>query len=152
MPAPAHAVARLARTRADRKATTNSPSPSERRNPTGPANQPRSACSWSASQRNASSTGAPPTAATIIAPGWAHWSIGDYTGDKTTDAGTTVEVREWNDDTFGVFPLPGTTEVALPHSAITDTEALALPEPEMEAAAPAYGCRDKIDDTVYLTN
>ncbi len=51
-----------------------------------------------------------------------------------------------------IFPLPGTTEVALPHSTVTDTEALALPEPEMEAAAPAYGCRDKIDDTVYLTN
>lgn len=41
-------------------------------------------------------------AATIMAPGWAHWSIGDLVekdGEK---------VREWDDDTFGVFPLPGT--------------------------------------------
>ena len=36
-------------------------------------------------------------AATIMAPGWAHWSIGDLVDDK----------RVWNDDTFGVFPLPG---------------------------------------------
>lgn len=36
-------------------------------------------------------------AATIMAPGWAHWSIGDLQGDK----------RVWNDDTFGVYPLPG---------------------------------------------
>ena len=65
---------------------------------------------------NNDKTGAPPTAATIIAPGWAHWSIGDYTGDKTNDDGTTVEVREWNDDTFGVFPLPGTTAARPPRS------------------------------------
>ena len=59
---------------------------------------------------NNDKNGNPPTAATIIAPGWAHWSIGDYKGDKTKDDGTTVEVREWNDATFGVFPLPGTQE------------------------------------------
>ncbi|REJ07661.1 extracellular solute-binding protein [Microbacterium bovistercoris] len=47
--------------------------------------------------------GAAPTAATIIAPGWAHWSVGDYKGDD--DKGN--EKREWNDATFGVFPLPG---------------------------------------------
>ncbi|HMR50786.1 MAG TPA: extracellular solute-binding protein [Arachnia sp.] len=41
-------------------------------------------------------------AATIMAPGWAHWSIGDL---ATNDAGDPV--REWNDDTFGVFVLPG---------------------------------------------
>jgi N,N'-diacetylchitobiose transport system substrate-binding protein len=41
-------------------------------------------------------------AATIMAPGWAHWSIGDLTKKDGKD------VREWNDDTFGVFALPGT--------------------------------------------
>ncbi len=55
---------------------------------------------------NDDKTGAPPSAATIIAPGWAHWSIGDYTGDNEEGA----EIREWNDDTFGVFPLPGVEE------------------------------------------
>ena len=58
---------------------------------------------------NNDKSGAPPTAATIIAPGWAHWSIGDFKEEKKNDDGTTTEVREWNDDTFGVFPLPGTT-------------------------------------------
>ena len=51
-----------------------------------------------------------------------------------------------------IFPVPGATEVALPQSPVTETEALALPEPEMEAAAPAFGCRKKYDETVYLTN
>lgn len=55
---------------------------------------------------NNDKNGAAPTAATIIAPGWAHWSIGDYTGDNDKGA----EVREWNDATFGVFPLPGAEE------------------------------------------
>lgn len=41
-------------------------------------------------------------AATIMAPGWAHWSIGDLVKN---DEGK--EVRQWNDDTFGVFALPG---------------------------------------------
>lgn len=41
-------------------------------------------------------------AATIMAPGWARWSIGDLV---TNDDGD--QVREWNDDTFGVFALPG---------------------------------------------
>ncbi len=36
-------------------------------------------------------------AATIMAPGWAHWSIGDLKNDK----------RVWNDGKFGVFVLPG---------------------------------------------
>ena len=40
-------------------------------------------------------------AATIMAPGWAHWSIGDLVKKDGKD------VREWNDDTFGVFALPG---------------------------------------------
>lgn len=55
---------------------------------------------------NNDKSGAAPTAATIIAPGWAHWSVGDYTGDNDEGA----ELREWNDDTFGVFPLPGLEE------------------------------------------
>jgi len=41
-------------------------------------------------------------AATIMAPGWAHWSI----GDKGVDAKGAV-TRTWNDATFGTFPLPG---------------------------------------------
>ncbi|MDR3070713.1 MAG: extracellular solute-binding protein [Propionibacteriaceae bacterium] len=41
-------------------------------------------------------------AATIMAPGWAHWSIGD---PVKNDKGETV--REWNDKVFGVFALPG---------------------------------------------
>jgi N,N'-diacetylchitobiose transport system substrate-binding protein len=40
-------------------------------------------------------------AATIMAPGWAHWSIGDLV---TKDGKPT---RQWNDTTFGVFVLPG---------------------------------------------
>lgn len=40
-------------------------------------------------------------AATIMAPGWAHWSIGDLVKKDGK------EVREWNPDTFGVYPLPG---------------------------------------------
>ncbi|MBD3785079.1 MAG: extracellular solute-binding protein [Micrococcales bacterium] len=40
-------------------------------------------------------------AATIMAPGWAHWSIGDLTKKDGKD------VRTWNDKTFGVFALPG---------------------------------------------
>ena len=47
-----------------------------------------------------------PEAATIIAPGWAHWSIGDLTPDPK-DA--TKTVATWNDSTFGVFVLPGAT-------------------------------------------
>ena len=41
-------------------------------------------------------------AATIMAPGWAHGSIGDLvTGADGKPA------REWNDETFGAFTLPG---------------------------------------------
>jgi len=52
---------------------------------------------------NNASTGAP-EAATIIAPGWAHWSIGDLAPDPK-DA--TKTVATWNDSTFGTFVLPG---------------------------------------------
>ncbi|MFF9565402.1 extracellular solute-binding protein [Leifsonia sp. NPDC014704] len=41
-------------------------------------------------------------AATIMAPGWAHWSIGDI--GKGDDGKPT---RTWNDATFGTFVLPG---------------------------------------------
>jgi N,N'-diacetylchitobiose transport system substrate-binding protein len=40
-------------------------------------------------------------AATIMAPGWAHWSI----GTKGSKDGKVV--RTWDDNTFGVFALPG---------------------------------------------
>ena len=42
-------------------------------------------------------------AATIMAPGWAHWSIGDLQKDPSSGKDT----RVWNDDKFGVFVLPG---------------------------------------------
>lgn len=42
------------------------------------------------------------SAATIMAPGWAHWSIGDLVENDEGEM-----VREWNDDVFGVFALPG---------------------------------------------
>jgi len=42
-------------------------------------------------------------AATIMAPGWAHWSIGDQGKDPKTGAVT----RTWNPAVFGTFPLPG---------------------------------------------
>ena len=47
-------------------------------------------------------------AATIMAPGWAHWSIGDLTQKDGKD------VRVWNDDTFGVYVLPGDDGKAAP--------------------------------------
>ena len=47
-----------------------------------------------------------PEAATIMAPGWAHWSIGDLNDDG--------ETYTWNDDTFGVFVLPGVDGGAAP--------------------------------------
>ena len=40
-------------------------------------------------------------AATIMAPGWAHWSIGDLSEKDGKP------VRTWNDQTFGTFVLPG---------------------------------------------
>lgn len=40
-------------------------------------------------------------AATIMAPGWAHWSIGDLSEKDGKP------VRTWNDQTFGTYVLPG---------------------------------------------
>ncbi|MDO8107102.1 extracellular solute-binding protein [Isoptericola sp. b441] len=53
---------------------------------------------------NDGTDGAAPEAATIMAPGWARWSIGDLTKNDAGD-----EVRDGMADTskFGVFPLPG---------------------------------------------
>ncbi|MCS0498749.1 extracellular solute-binding protein [Protaetiibacter mangrovi] len=45
-----------------------------------------------------------PEAATIIAPGWAHWSIGDLAEDPND---STKTVATWNDDVFGTYVLPG---------------------------------------------
>jgi N,N'-diacetylchitobiose transport system substrate-binding protein len=59
---------------------------------------------------NNAATGAP-EAATIIAPGWAHWSIGDLTPDPADDTKT---IATWNDETFGVFVLPGVDGGAAP--------------------------------------
>ena len=59
---------------------------------------------------NNASTGVP-EAATIIAPGWAHWSIGDLTPDPKD---STKTVATWNDATFGVFVLPGASGGAAP--------------------------------------
>ncbi|WP_336652839.1 MULTISPECIES: extracellular solute-binding protein [unclassified Leucobacter] len=41
-------------------------------------------------------------AATIMAPGWAHWSIGDLVEGEDGEP-----AREWNDKVFGTFVLPG---------------------------------------------
>jgi N,N'-diacetylchitobiose transport system substrate-binding protein len=49
------------------------------------------------------------SAATIMAPGWAHWSI----GTKGTGADGKV-TRTWDDSVFGVFPLPGNDGKAAP--------------------------------------
>src|SRR5690606_26294728 len=45
-----------------------------------------------------------PEAATIIAPGWAHWSIGDLAPDPKDD---TKQAATWNDEVFGAYVLPG---------------------------------------------
>ena len=59
---------------------------------------------------NNAATGAP-EAATIIAPGWAHWSIGDLTPDPKD---STKTIATWNDATFGNFVLPGVDGGAAP--------------------------------------
>jgi N,N'-diacetylchitobiose transport system substrate-binding protein len=50
-----------------------------------------------------------PEAATIIAPGWAHWSIGDASENEAGDP-----VNVWNDEKNGVFVLPGVDGGAAP--------------------------------------
>ncbi|MDR1851181.1 MAG: extracellular solute-binding protein [Propionibacteriaceae bacterium] len=46
-------------------------------------------------------------AATIMAPGWAHWSIGKLTKVKDEKTGKMKDAREWDGKVFGVYPLPG---------------------------------------------
>ena len=53
---------------------------------------------------NDGSNGEPPAAATIMAPGWARWSIGDMT---TNDAGDEVRDGMADDTKFDIFALPG---------------------------------------------
>ncbi|HEY0217029.1 MAG TPA: extracellular solute-binding protein [Cellulomonas sp.] len=53
---------------------------------------------------NDGTDGAAPAAATIMAPGWARWSIGDLT---TNDAGEEVRDGMADTSTFGIFALPG---------------------------------------------
>jgi len=59
-----------------------------------------------------------PEAATIMAPNWAHWSVGDTSLDDdgnvvVGDDGATA-VRTWSDDKFGTFALPGVDGGAAP--------------------------------------
>ena len=75
-------------------------------------------------------TGAP-EAATIIAPGWAHWSIGDLAPDPK-DA--TKTVATWNDDVFGVFPLPGVDGGTAPVFAGGSNIAISAASKNQEAA------------------
>jgi N,N'-diacetylchitobiose transport system substrate-binding protein len=63
-----------------------------------------------ATEKDSSVTSTTLSAATIMAPGWAHWSIGDPVAGadgqpERNDAG--VIIREWNPEKFGVFVLPG---------------------------------------------
>ena len=62
----------------------------------------------SATNADSSTTDTSLGAATIMAPGWAHWSIGDLTtkDDKP--------VRTWNEAKFGTFVLPGIDGGAAP--------------------------------------
>jgi N,N'-diacetylchitobiose transport system substrate-binding protein len=63
-----------------------------------------------ASEEDSSVTATTLSAATIMAPGWAHWSIGDPVlgddGQPTRNEGGVI-IREWNPAKFGVFVLPG---------------------------------------------
>jgi len=45
-----------------------------------------------------------PEAAATMAPGWAHWSIGDLSQDPEDDSKL---IPTWNDEVFGTFVLPG---------------------------------------------
>jgi N,N'-diacetylchitobiose transport system substrate-binding protein len=72
-----------------------------------------------------------PEAATIIAPGWAHWSIGDLAPDPADDTKT---IATWNDDVFGVFPLPGADGGAAPVFAGGSNIAISAASENQEAA------------------
>ncbi|MDR0627058.1 MAG: extracellular solute-binding protein, partial [Bifidobacteriaceae bacterium] len=70
-----------------------------------------------ATEEDSSVTSTTLAAATIMAPGWAHWSIGDpaldANGEPERNEGGVI-VREWNPEKFGVFPLPGKDGKAAP--------------------------------------
>ncbi len=61
-----------------------------------------------ATNDDSSTTDTSLAAATIMAPGWAHWSIGDL---ETVDDKPS---RVWNDAKFGTFVLPGVDGGAAP--------------------------------------
>jgi N,N'-diacetylchitobiose transport system substrate-binding protein len=82
-------------------------------------------------------TGAP-EAATIMAPNWAHWSVGDTSLDDdgnvvVGDDGTTP-VRTWNDEKFGVFALPGLDGGAAPVFAGGSNIGISAASPNQDAA------------------
>jgi N,N'-diacetylchitobiose transport system substrate-binding protein len=79
---------------------------------------------------NNEATGAP-EAATIIAPGWAHWSIGDLAPDP---ADATKTVATWNPDIFGTFVLPGVDGGVAPVFAGGSNIAISAASPNQEAA------------------
>ncbi|WGD38014.1 extracellular solute-binding protein [Lysinibacter sp. HNR] len=55
-----------------------------------------------------------PEAATIIAPGWASNSIGNPATITDPETGVETEGYEWDDETFGIFVLPGVDGGAAP--------------------------------------
>lgn len=73
-----------------------------------------------------SDTGAP-EAATIIAPGWARWSIGDPDPDND-------EAVIWNDDKFDIFGLPGVDGGMAPVFAGGSNIAISAASQKQEAA------------------
>lgn len=79
---------------------------------------------------NNETTGAP-EAATIIAPGWAHWSIGDLAPDPED---STKTVPTWNPDVFGVFVLPGVDGGVAPVFAGGSNIAISAASKNQEAA------------------
>lgn len=72
------------------------------------------------------STGAP-EAATIIAPGWARWSIGDPDPDND-------EAVIWNDEKFDIFGLPGVDGGLAPVFAGGSNIAISAASQKQEAA------------------
>ncbi len=68
-------------------------------------------------------------AATIMAPGWAHWSIGDLVEKDGK------KVREWNDAKFAAFVLPGNDGKPAPVFAGGSNIGISKAEPEPGALA-----------------
>lgn len=80
---------------------------------------------------NNESTGAP-EAATIIAPGWARWSIGDISENPDDPA---TPIITWNDDVFGNYALPGVDGGVAPVFAGGSNLAISAASPNQEGAA-----------------